>query len=126
MDSAQQILDRYTPKSPCPLKKKDWVIERDIQHPSLGKVKDCYWDGSAQEWVMDIVLFDADGNCIGRESPAMGGPESFEPAVPFEHWLRIAEPNFPLRRDETGYRDWRSSVEVLDPRTETSATASVA
>lgn len=96
-------------------------MERDIQHPNLGKVKVCYWDGCAEQWVMDVVLFDADGRCIGRESPPMGGPDSFEPAVPVEHWQRIAEPDFPLRRDRTGFRDWRASVELLEPRTETSA-----
>ncbi|MBX8556958.1 hypothetical protein K5D56_26345 [Pseudomonas cichorii] len=118
---AQTTLDRYTPTTPCPLNGKDWVVERDVQHPKLGKVKECYWDGTEKCWVMDIVLFNADGDHIGRESPAMGGPKSFEPAVPVGYWQRIAEPNFPLRRDSTGYRDWRISVEVLEPRTDISS-----
>lgn len=113
--SAQAVIDRYTPATPCPVSKKDWVMERDVQHPSLGKVKDCYWDPTCQEWVMDVTLYSPDGLRVGRSSPAMGGPRSFEPALPVEHWERIEKPQFPLARDGTGYRDWRDSVTVIKP-----------
>ncbi|MDU8350904.1 hypothetical protein RYA05_03230 [Pseudomonas syringae pv. actinidiae] len=121
-DAVKKILDRYTPTTPCPVEKKNWVMERDVQHPSIGRVKDCYWDSACQEWVIDIVLYSPDGDRIGRSSPAMGGPRSFEPAVPFEYWERIEKPQFPLNRDGTGYRDWRDSVTVIkQPEAESSA-----
>lgn len=116
MDQEQIIVDRYTPTTPCPFKKKDWVVERIVQHPGIGQVKDCYWDGTEQDWVVDLVLFNADGRRIGRESPSMGGPKTFEPAVPVRHWDRITEPAFPLSRDGTGFRDWRSALQVVGPR----------
>jgi len=119
-DTPQQIVDRYTPTSPCPFEKKDWVMEREVMHPGLAKVKDLYWDPNFG-WVADLVLYSPDGIRIGRESPAMGGPRSFEPAVPVEYWERIEKPVFPLTRDQTGYRDWRGSVTVLKPRNEDKA-----
>jgi hypothetical protein len=114
--SAQQIVDRYEPTHPCPLQPKDWVIEKEMQHPEIGRVKECYWDPSAQEWVMDLVLYSPDGDRIGRSSPAMGGPRGFEPAVPLTYWERIEKPVFPLSRDGTGYRDWRASTKLLPAR----------
>jgi hypothetical protein len=110
--------DRWTPKTPCPLAKSDWVLEKSIQHPQIGQVEDCYWDGSSEEWVMDIALYGPDGNFIGRSSPSMGGPEHIEPAVPVAHWERIEKPTFPLCRDTTGFRDWRDGTVKIDFRTE--------
>lgn len=112
----QGILDRYTPTTPCPVEEKDWVIERDVQHPQLGRVKERYWDSACSQWVMDVVLYSPDGQRLGRTSPAMGGPRSFEPAVPFEYWQRIEKPVFPLGRDGTGYRDWRAATTALPSR----------
>jgi hypothetical protein len=121
MSTAQQTQAHATATTPCPLMKNDWVGEKDVQHPSIGQVKACYWDRASEEWVMDIVLYSPDGERIGRESPAMGGPTGFEPAVPFQTWSRIAEPNFPLRRDSSGYRDWKEAFELLEARTDMSA-----
>lgn len=86
-------------------------------HPEFGRVKECYWDGCCKEWVMDVVLYSPEGERIGRTSPAMGGPRHFEPAVPVEYWQRIQKPTFPLERDKTGYRDWRSATVPLAPQT---------
>lgn len=115
MESTQ---DRWTPKFPAPVAEKDWVMEKNIQHPLLGKVRDVYWDGSTQEWVMDVALYRPDGEFYGRSSPAMGGPRKFEPAVPCTQWERIEKPSFPMARDLTGYRDWRGGAIVLPDRTE--------
>lgn len=116
MDAA--LNDPWTPKTPCPLAMNDWVLEKNIQHPEIGQVKECYWDSSSQEWVMDVVLYGPEGNRIGRSSPAIGGPEHFEPAVPVNHWERIEEPDFPIRRDTTGFRDWREGTVKVEFRTE--------
>lgn len=43
---ATQPVDRWTPTSTSPVQKKDWVMEKDVQHPLLGCVKDVYWDGT--------------------------------------------------------------------------------
>ena len=102
---------------PGPVAEKDWVIEKEGRHPQLGRVIDVYWDEIDQEWLIDIELYSPDGRLIGRESDALGGPEDFEPAVPMRHWSRIAKPVFPMKRDRTGYRDWRDAAEILGPRT---------
>lgn len=112
-----QPADRWTPTSNSPVQKKDWVMEKDVQHPLLGCVKDVYWDGTCQQWVMDLVLYSADGTRVGRQSPAMGGPRSFEPALTCECYNRINKPRFPIQLDGTGYRDWRDGVTVIPDRT---------
>lgn len=57
--------------------------------PQLARVKHIYDDGS-----LDLVLYSRTGMRIGRESPAMGGPTSFEPYCNSELWEPIGEPKF--------------------------------
>jgi hypothetical protein len=99
-----------------PVAAGDWVMEKDVEHPDLGRVKAVYWDDICHEWVMNVVLYGPDGERIGRKSPRLGGPAGFEPAVPFQYWDRITAPEFPMTRDRTGYRDWRGAAEVLPAR----------
>jgi len=95
----------------APYAKGDWVAEApDNNRPSIAKVRDCYWDDFAKEWVADLILYSAEGDRIGRESPACGGPTGFEPCVPVRDWRRIERPDFPLTRDRTGYRGWASML----------------
>ena len=78
---------------PLPFKPRDWVASRG-SHERVGRVKDVYRLGG--EVLLDVVLFARDGTKIGRESEAMGGPRSFEPACEASAWERIAEPAFPV------------------------------
>lgn len=103
-------------RAQVPVIKGDWVMEGEVMHPQLAKVKDSYYDTIAKEWVMDLIIHNADGCRIGRVSPRMGGPAHFEPCVPVAYWERVVKPEFPLERDRTGYRDWRDSVTVLPLR----------
>ena len=36
------------------------------------------------------------GGAVGRASPAMGGPRTFEPACTVTDWRRIGQPQFPM------------------------------
>lgn len=75
-----------------PVKKGDWI--QDISG-RVATVKDAYW--SDGEVVVDLYLYDDDGNKTGRESPVMGGPRTFEPACSWEFWHRITKPIFPAQ-----------------------------
>ena len=57
----------------------------------IGRVKHIHNDG-----FIDIIVYDRFGNVIGRTSPAMGGPTSFEPCCNPDNWKEIFEPEFPL------------------------------
>lgn len=104
------------PLAEAPVAAKDWVMEKEVDHPELGRVLEVYWDDTAHEWVMNVVLYRPDGTRIGRSSPRMGGPAGFEPCVPCQYWDRIEKPEFPMVLDRTGYRDWRDGATVLPPR----------
>ena len=77
--------------------------------PRIAKVKQVYeLDG---ETLLDLIFYSYDGEKIGRESPAMGGPTTFEPCCGAEFWEPIAQPDFDLL---TSYRysygfhlDWK-------------------
>jgi hypothetical protein len=100
--TTQQLRER----AEAPVSIGDWVAEKEVQHPGIGKVKDVYWDDISHEWVMDIATYSPDGD--RRRS---------EPAVPCQYWDRCEKPQFPLSRDFSGFRDWRGSMEILAPRT---------
>lgn len=68
----------------------DWVVRTSLDR--VAKVKEAYED------VLDLVFYNRDGSRLGRESPPMGGPRSFEPACSVELWVPINEPTFPLNR----------------------------
>jgi hypothetical protein len=86
-----------------PIVQGDWVAGRDhSRYIQIGRVKQAYWDrlgGRGDGAVcMNVVLYDYAGKVLGRVSPAMGGPKTYEPAIEFdETWQRIEKPNFPLR-----------------------------
>lgn len=74
-----------------PFKPGDWVMN---QSGRVARVKavDCYQG----EITFDLVIYSRDGDKIGRESPAMGGPRTFEPSCSTDGWERCVEPDFPL------------------------------
>ena len=108
-----EIKDRASTDSVPPVRKGDWISDQGVAHPDLGKVRDCYYDTIAKEWVADVVLYSPDGDRIGRSSPRMDGPAGFEPCVSLRHWQRIGEPAFPLAIDRTGYRGWAAALVIL-------------
>lgn len=48
------------------------------------------------EILFDLVMYDRDGTRLGRVSPALGGPRTFEPMCSIEGWERVAAPTFPM------------------------------
>ena len=77
---------------PLPYKPNDWVADTSDR---VARVKSVYWDRG--EVLLDLHMFERDGTRLGRVSPAMGGPRSFEPACSAEDWRRIAPPAFPIQ-----------------------------
>jgi hypothetical protein len=84
------------------VKSGDWVARnwKDSlagSNPTIGRVKgEPYRDGT--EELADIVIYDIDGNKIGRVSEPFDGPKGFEPACALDGWTRIKKPDFPLTR----------------------------
>lgn len=67
-----------------------WVMSSDVvSRPQLGRVHSVYEDGT-----IDIVIYGASGERIGRVSPAMGGPRGFEPCCSADLWTPIQRPDF--------------------------------
>lgn len=79
------------PDAPLPFRPRDWV-DRGDGH--VAQVKRVYRNQG--EVLLDLVIYDRSGERVGRESPAMGGPRTFEPCCPAEHYQRITKPRFPL------------------------------
>lgn len=79
------------------MRKGSWVFNGNDQ---IGVVLNTYMDciEPSEGLLLDIALYDRDGELIGRESPAMGGPKGFEPACTAIHWQEIKKPRFPLTR----------------------------
>lgn len=81
-----------------PIVQGDWVAEKrdGLGSVRVGRVRRAYFDRDGV--YMDLVIYDMDGAKIGRDSPHMGGPKTFEPFIPFdeERWVRIAAPDFPI------------------------------
>lgn len=86
-----------------------WAMRADdVFRPMLGRIRSVHSDGS-----IDVVIFAADGDRLGRVSPAMGGPSSFEPCCGAENWIPIERPDFDLlstKRYE--YRDCLRPITV--------------
>ncbi len=76
--------------SPLPFKPGDWVWDgqRAAQVKAVSRDRD--------EVVLDLYLYGDSGLRLGRQSPALGGPRSFEPCCSSEHWERITEPRWPI------------------------------
>lgn len=81
-----------------PFKPNDWVADSG---ENIARVRRIYVDRNsttgADEILFDLVMYDRNGDKVGRISPAMGGPRSFEPACPISGWRRIAEPSWPVQ-----------------------------
>lgn len=82
---------------PLPLKEGCWVMCGEGTSVTVARVKDCYRDGG--KVFADLSIYANDGTRLGRTSPAMGGPKSFEPACNMDGWVRIERPAFPLEME---------------------------
>lgn len=69
----------------------DWVSDCGER---VARVKSVYHDRSGV--LLDLVMYDRAGNKLGRISPPLGGPRTFEPACPGTEWRRVKEPDFPM------------------------------
>lgn len=77
--------------SGLPFKPGDWTADDSAR---VAYVRSVYEDRGAI--LFDLVMYDRDGKKVGRVSPSMGGPRTFEPACSIQGWRRIAKPAFPL------------------------------
>lgn len=84
-----------------PVKAGDWIASKG--NPQMvAKVRSVYHDFYKSKpgspiILVDLYLYSINGVRTGRESPAMGGPRTFEPACEYEGWERIEEPRWPIR-----------------------------
>ena len=100
-----------------PFRPGDWVADVNER---VGRVKTVGWCHFGHEVILDIILYSHNGDKTGRESPACGGPRTFEPACSARYWHRIAEPHFPIAirwvEDEKGLKYARHYAgETLPP-----------
>jgi len=79
-----------------PIHVGDWVMERGSTRPTFGRVKRVEVD-----W-LNIAVYSWSGALLGRVSPPMGGPTTYEPACSRSHYVRVHPPEFPLRKDFSG------------------------
>lgn len=86
-----------------------WVAKLgcDGTYPQVAKVRDAYPGHNA----LDLIFYSGSGERIGRLSPAMGGPNGFEPFCGAESWVEIEPPPFDeMAKTRWGWRD------LLTPR----------
>lgn len=76
-----------------PFKPGDWVHD----NTRVAKVKDVYACSSNGEVLLDLYIYNLDGDRLGRTSPALGGPKTYEPCCSAKNWIRIPRPSFPLK-----------------------------
>ena len=86
--------------TPLPVLKGDW-IETKNEPLRIGRVRDSYWDTSAPregdvKCFVDVTLYGYGGERIGRESPVLGGPRTYEPYLDYSEWKRVEKPAFPV------------------------------
>lgn len=86
------------------MEKGIWIFK----HEQLGIVKEFYEDEEGN--LVDIILYDRNGNKVGRSSPHCGGPRTFEPCCEAEGWKEIEKPKFPL----TCFNFLKDIVEIKD------------
>lgn len=98
MDTNMKETDASRVEAGRAVQKGAWVCREDNR--ALGQVRDAYSDEEGA--YLDIVLYSPSGERIGRESPAMGGPTSFEPACPARYWICVEAPRFPVATDLYG------------------------
>ncbi len=81
----------YPAQVDLPVRRNDWVSDGQGR---VAMVRDVH---RARDGVfVDLWLYDHHGNRTGRESPACGGPRTFEPWCDWQGWHRIGEPTFPV------------------------------
>lgn len=80
-------------------------MQRVDHRPHIGKVREVWDDGT-----IDIVMFSASGEKLGRISPPEGGPTTYEPSVSASNYERIEEPVFPIKLGVAGC--WRYALKV--------------
>jgi hypothetical protein len=98
------------PVRPLP-KPGAWVarLACDGIHPQVAKVRDVYPEHNA----LNLIFYSSTGERIGRISPAMGGPKSFEPFCGADSWVEIEEPPFDeMAKTRWGWRDLLKPVRV--------------
>jgi hypothetical protein len=80
-------------EEPYPFKPGDWVVD---QGERVAKVKGVSrFNGDVY---LDLYIYANDGQRIGRQSPAMGGPKTYEPCCSAEGWSRLErEPDWPIK-----------------------------
>lgn len=83
-------------------KKGDWVLRRDWGQ--IAQVKEFNPAYNHWEATLDLIIYSRAGERIGRASPAMGGPRSFEPSCPVSNYAPIQKPAFPLPKYEPLFR----------------------
>lgn len=99
-----------------PVKPGDWVARKG--DPSrVARVKAVEYDRHANEVIVDLVLYARDGKKTGRESPAMGGPRTYEPSCSYSSWERVEKPEFPLTLKWMPNGDGTSSGGYSGPKT---------
>lgn len=81
---------------PLPCRPGDWL--QDKLKARIAQVRSVYRDSSDGEVLVDLWLYDHDGNKLGRVSPHEGGPRTYEPACPYQYWGRVKKPTFPVHR----------------------------
>jgi hypothetical protein len=92
--------DAATPPDSDPVKAGDWLgrFSSTGSLDSVAKVKSVYLDRCPghEQVLVDLWIYDFQGNRLGRTSPPMGGPRTFEPACSLAGWTRISPPTFPI------------------------------
>lgn len=85
-----------------PVVQGDWVFRESGGDFEVARVRQSYFEGD--EVYCDLVPYSLEGVNIGRQSPALGGPKSFEPWCLFTDngWQRIEKPSFPLEKALVG------------------------
>lgn len=79
---------------PLPFKPGDWVSDGSDRVATVRRV---YWGyPDENEVLLDLIMYDWEGDRLGRVSPSMGGPRSFEPACSADGWRRVNKPTFPM------------------------------
>lgn len=74
-----------------PFKPNDWAVDGTERVARVLRVHNF-----ERQMLFDLVIYSRDGRQIGRQSPACGGPRTYEPMCSMEGWERIAEPHWPL------------------------------
>jgi hypothetical protein len=90
-----------------PTKPGDWVSDGH----QVAQVKAVDWDGT--EVVVDLVFYANNGEKLGRVSPAMGGPRTFEPSCSWRYWHRVHEPDFPIQISGIPEADGRVRIDYF-------------